>query len=280
MLVSGAAGGIGRACALHLAHLGFQVYAGVRQATDAAGLAPATGEHLTPVRLDVADGASIHAAATTIGAAVGRAGLVGLVNNAGITIPGPLEFLPLDAVRRQFEVNVIGALALTQALLPLLRLAPGRVVNIGSLSGQVALPFYGAYAASKCALDALTDALRVELRPWRIRVSLVEPGIVRTPIWDKALSAADAWMSQTSPEVQALYGPAMAGVRAHARRFNAAARPATEVARAVGHALTAARPKARYRVAHTLPTRALLLLAHLPAWLRDAIIARSLPAYP
>lgn len=279
VLVTGASSGIGRACALHLDRLGFHVVAGVRQPAAADLLRAAASARLMPLILDVTDRAAIESAVVAL-AGRGKDGLAGLVNNAGLTVPGPLEFLPLDEMRRQLDVNVVGQLAVTQAMLPLLRLGHGRVVTIGSLSGQVALPFYGAYAASKFALEALTDALRVELRPWRIRVSLVEPGIIRTPIWEKALAAADAWMGQASPEVQRLYGPSMAGVRRHAYRFARVAAPPSEVAAVVGRALTARRPKARYRVGYTFETRLLLILDHLPHRLRDAVIARALTGYP
>jgi NAD(P)-dependent dehydrogenase (short-subunit alcohol dehydrogenase family) len=280
VLVTGAAGGIGHACALHLDQLGFRVFAGVRRVADADKLAALASARLTPILLDVTDPLAIRAAVGQIEAEVGPAGLSGLINNAGITIPGPLEFLPLDELRAQFEVNVIGQLAVTQATLPLLRAGHGRVVNMGSLSGRVSLPFYGAYAASKFALEALTDAMRVELRPWRIPVSIVEPGIVATPIWERALAAGDAWMQHAAPEVGALYGPAMVGVRANARRLAKAAFPPAQVAAAVGHALTAPRPRSRYRVGYNLPTRLLLVLDRLPPPLRDAIIARTLPKYP
>ena len=173
VVVTGASSGIGRACALHLAALGLQVFAGVRRAEDGAALQAASSARLTPMLLDVADETSIRAATDTITAAVGEAGLAGLVNNAGIGVAGPLEFLPLAEFRTQLEVNVTGQLAVTQALLPLLRQGRGRIVNMGSIGGRIAAPFVGPYSASKFALEALTDALRMELRPWGLHVAIV-----------------------------------------------------------------------------------------------------------
>ncbi|MEX0791398.1 MAG: SDR family NAD(P)-dependent oxidoreductase, partial [Actinomycetota bacterium] len=167
VVITGASTGIGRATAPRLAAIGFRVFAGVRKQADADSLkqeAPA----VTPLILDVTDEHSIAEAATAVKAAVGANGLAGLVNNAGITVPGPLEFLPAEDLRRQFEVNVIGPIAVTQAFMPLLRAGKGRIVNVGSIGGRVSTPFLGAYSASKFAIEAISDALRVELRPWGI----------------------------------------------------------------------------------------------------------------
>ena len=146
---------------------------------------------LTPVMIDVTDAASIGAAAAKIKEQTGHYGLAGLVNNAGIGVSGPLELIPIEELRRQFEVNVIGHIAVTQAFLPLLRIAKGRIVNIGSVNGALASPYLGPYSASKFAMEAITDALRIELRTWGIRVSIVEPGPIATPIWEKSFAAAD-----------------------------------------------------------------------------------------
>ncbi len=280
VLVTGASTGIGYACALHLDRLGFRVFAGIRQAASGEALNRAASERLTPIHLDVTDVASIGTAVDTITSAVGETGLAGLINNAGITVWGPLEFVPLHELRKQLEVNVVGLVAVTQAAIPLLRAGRGRVVNIGSMSGRVALPFYGPYAASKFAVEALTDALRIELRPWGVQVSIIEPGVVETPIWERTMAAASVWMRQAPPEMETLYGPAIAGVPVNAARLARAASPATEVAEAVGHALVASRPKARYRVAQSVHTRFLIFLSHLPHRLRDGVIARTLPKYP
>jgi NAD(P)-dependent dehydrogenase (short-subunit alcohol dehydrogenase family) len=180
VVITGTSTGIGRATAVRLAGMGFRVFAGVRKPADADELAQTPG--ITPLIIDVTDPAIVSAAAETVASQTGSAGLRGLVNNAGITVPGPLEFLPLDDLRRQLEVNVIGPIAVTQAFLPLLRRGRGRIINIGSIGGKMSMPFLGAYHVSKFGMEALSDSLRQELRPWGIRVSLVEPGGVSTPL--------------------------------------------------------------------------------------------------
>ena len=170
---------------------GFRVFAGVRLAPAGQELKRRASDRLTPVILDVTQADSIRTAAEAIGQAVGSDGLAGLVNNAGIVVAGPLELLPIEELRRQFEVNVIGNVAVTQALLPLLRQGRGRIVNMGSLNGVMAPPYFGPYSASKFALEALSDCLRVELRKWGISVSLIEPGSVKTPIWEKSRDSAE-----------------------------------------------------------------------------------------
>jgi NAD(P)-dependent dehydrogenase (short-subunit alcohol dehydrogenase family) len=279
VVVTGASSGIGRACALHLAALGFQVFAGVRRAEDGAALRAASSDRLTPVPLDVADESSIHAATETItaavGAAVGAAGLAGLVNNAGIGVAGPLEFLPLAEFRTQLEVNVTGQLAVTQALLPLLRQGRGRIVNMGSIGGRIAAPFVGPYSASKFALEALTDALRMELRPWGLHVAIVEPGTVATPIWEKSVARADRLVQALPPQAQTLYGAAFTAMRAGAERTGKERLgvPPEVVARAVAHALTAGKPKTRYLVGWD--ARIGVLFTLVPDRLRDRVILRQ-----
>lgn len=281
VLVTGASSGIGEACALHLDRIGFQVFAGVRRDADGASLRQQASERLTPVILDVTDVASIASAAGRIGGRRDGAGLYGLVNNAGISVAGPLEFVPLDDVRRQLDVNVTGQLAVTQAMLPLVRLGHGRIVNIGSVGGKLSTPFVGPYSASKFAMEALSDALRIELRPWRIPVSLVEPGSIATPIWDKGQAAADEMEARLPARARELYGEAIAAVREMARKTAARGIPAGRVAAAVAHALTARRPRTRYPVG--VDARIQGVIAGLvPDGLRDAIIAQQmgLPGAP
>lgn len=248
VVVTGASTGIGEACALRLDRMGFRVFAGVRKDADGEALRQKASDRITPILLDVTDETSIASAAETVGAAAGDAGLAGLVNNAGISVPGPLEFLPLEDLRRQLEVNVVGQLAVTQAFLALLREGRGRIVNIGSSSGILALPFLGAYCASKFAMEALTDSLRMELRPWRIPVSIVQPGNIATPIWEKGLAEADELEKKLPQCGHDLYDPVIAAMREAARKFEQASIPADEVAKAVAHGLTAKRPKTRYVV--------------------------------
>jgi NAD(P)-dependent dehydrogenase (short-subunit alcohol dehydrogenase family) len=266
MVITGASTGIGEACALALDGRGYRVFAGVRSDADGRRLRGRATARLTPLHLDVTDAASIRAAADQVAAAVGAAGLAGLVNNAGIVVAGPLEILPLGELRKQLEVNVIGAIAVTQALLPLLRRARGRIVNMSSVSGRIAAPYLGPYAASKHALEALSDALRVELRAWRIAVALIEPGSIATPIWEKSLAAADRIAAGAGAEALALYETDLDAVREATRRMAAGAAPVEKVVRAVVHALSARRPKTRYPV--TLETR---LAVRVRKWTPDRI---------
>jgi NAD(P)-dependent dehydrogenase (short-subunit alcohol dehydrogenase family) len=267
VLVTGASSGIGEACALRLARMGWHVYAGVRNDTDAERL---RAQGVEPVTIDVTDAASIASAA----AQVGDAPLGGLVNNAGIAVSMPLEFVPLDELRRQLEVNVVGQVAVTQAFLPQLRRARGRVVNIGSIAGRSSLPFLGAYAASKHALEAVTDALRIELRPFGIEVAIVEPGSIATPIWRKGAETFQRLLPGLPDEATALYGDRMRAFRAAAEAAGRRGEPAENVAKVVEHALTAKRPHTRYLVGRDARRRA--RLEHLPDRLRDRLYERLL----
>jgi NAD(P)-dependent dehydrogenase (short-subunit alcohol dehydrogenase family) len=201
VVVTGASSGIGHACAVRLAGAGWRVYGGCRGDASAAALRE---KGIEPLQLDVTDAAQIAAAAETVGPE-----LDGLVDNAGIAIAAPLELVPLDALREQLEVNVVGQVAVTQALLPALRLAGGRIVLMGSVGGRSALPFLGPYAASKHALEAIADSLRLELRPFGVSVSIVEPASIDTPIWRKGAERADALRDRVDRERAALYADAL-----------------------------------------------------------------------
>jgi NAD(P)-dependent dehydrogenase (short-subunit alcohol dehydrogenase family) len=194
--------------------------------------------------------------------------LDGLVDNAGIAIAAPLEFLPPDELTRQLDVNVVGQLRVLQAFLPALRRARGRVVLMGSIGGRSALPFLGAYAMSKFALEAMADSLRVELAPFGMHVSIVEPGTIATPIWTKRQRGVDEY----PPEAAELYGERVAKFRALAASRAGNAVPADEVAKAVEHALTAAKPKTRYIVGPDAKRRA--RVERLPDRLRDRALTR------
>jgi NAD(P)-dependent dehydrogenase (short-subunit alcohol dehydrogenase family) len=270
VLVTGASSGIGEATALRLARSGWHVLAGVRAGTDADRLRATAGDRLEPLLIDVTDSAAIAAAAEGLG----DRPLHGLVNNAGTALALPLEFLPLDQLRRQLEVNLVGHVAVTQALLPNLRSARGRIVNVGSIAGRSALPFLGAYAASKHALEAVTDALRVELRPFGITVTVVEPGTIATPIWRKGGEVFQQLAAQMPQELGELYGERMEAFREAAADAGRRAEPADEVAIVVERALTASRPKARYLVGRDARRRA--LLERLPTRLRDRVYERVL----
>ena len=277
VLITGASSGIGAACALHLDQLGWHVFASVRTRQDADALQQKASNRLTPLFLDVTDAGSITAAVETMTAAIGEAGLAGLVNSAGIVVVGPLECLPASELQAQFAVNVLGLTAVTQAFLPLLRQGQGRIVNIGSLAGKLAFPLWGPYAASKFAVEALTDALRMELLPWHLMVSLVEPFVIATPLWKKIAQRA---RENSTPEMQRLYGPLLTYVEDSMPRTGQSGLPADNVAKTVVHALTARTPKTRYVV--TKPGLSLLtrLLRLLPDRTRDRLLRQSLPKYP
>jgi len=246
VVVTGASTGIGRAAALALQEVGFHVFGSVRTDQDAEKLWNDSAGRVTPLKLDVTDADSIAAASKAVADAVGDAGLAGLVNNAGIAVAGPLELLPIAEFRKQFEVNVIGAVAVTQAMLPLLRHARGRLVNVSSVSGGLASPYLGAYAASKFALEALTDAWRMELRNFGIHVAAVEPGPIDTPIWEKSTAEADRMSAGVDPEAMSLYKSDLEAIRQTIAKSAATAAPVSKVVEAVVHALTARRPKTRY----------------------------------
>ena len=275
VVITGASSGIGEACALHLDALGYRVFAGVRRPEDGEAVQARASARLTPVLLDVTDAVSVHQAAGLVREVVGAAGLAGLVNNAGIAIGGPLEVVPPVDLRKQFEVNVVGQMMVTQAFLPLIRLGRGRIVNIGSIAGLAATPFVGPYSASKFALEALTDALRLELRPWGIHVSIVEPGAVESRIWEKGRQRAVQMEVAASPEAKAAYGEAVARVREAMAQAERRAIPARAAAEAVAHALRAARPKTRYLVGRDARLRA-VLAAWLPDRVQDWLLARVL----
>ncbi|MGD0517737.1 MAG: SDR family oxidoreductase [Thermoguttaceae bacterium] len=246
VLITGASTGIGKACTLELDRRRFRVFAGVRTEEAGERLRKNASALLTPVMIDVTDAASISAAASQIKDQTGDCGLAGLVNNAGISVSGPLEILPIEEFRRQLEVNVIGQVAVTQAFLPLLRIAKGRIVNMGSISGALSSPYLGPYCASKFAMEAITDALRMELRTWGIRVSIVEPGPIATPIWEKSFAAANELANAIPDETMALYEPDLTVVRKMIAEIANKAEPVDMVVRAVVHALTASKPKPRY----------------------------------
>jgi NAD(P)-dependent dehydrogenase (short-subunit alcohol dehydrogenase family) len=274
VVVTGASTGIGEASAIRLATQGFVVYAGVRKAADAERLQSQSLPGLRPLMIDVTDGESIKRAAAEVTNAVGNSGLKGLVNNAGVTGGGPLEFHELDDIRKMFDVNVFGLLAVTQAFVGLVRKGKGRIVNIGSVGGRMAVPFTGVYAATKFAVEAISDSMRVELRPWRIHVACIEPGSIATPLWDRGLQAGMEQMARWPEEAHALYGEYIPRMVDVTQRTAKAGIPPARVADAVEHALTASRPKTRYLVGND--ARAQALLRAVPDKTRDALFGRYL----
>jgi NAD(P)-dependent dehydrogenase (short-subunit alcohol dehydrogenase family) len=274
-MITGASSGIGAACALRLDGMGYAVFAGVRKSADGDRLAAQASTQLTPVIIDVTDAESVVSAARTFGEHLGDAGLDGLVNNAGIAVAGPLEVLPLESFRRQLEVNVIGQLAVTQAFAPLLRKVRGRIVNMSSISGKVTLPMLGPYATSKFALEAMSDALRMELCGSGVSVTLIEPGTVITPIWDRSTSQANEMIDALPEAHRERYRPLIVAMEDAAAKAQKKAVSADDVARVVVKALTARRPKTRYLVGTDARLMA-HLLRRLPDRWRDLLILRWL----
>jgi len=264
-LVTGASTGIGHACATHLATLGFEVLAGVRRPDDAP-------PGLEPLQLDVTSEADIAAAAERVGAR-----LDALVNNAGIAVSGPLEGVPISEWRRQMEVNFLGQVAVTQALLPALVNARGRVVNMSSIGGRNALPLFGPYSASKFALEAMTDSLRREVASLGVKVVSVEPGGIATPIWDKGLSDADRVTDAMPADVRRRYEGLIVAGRREAERIGREGLPPEAVAAVVGRAVTARRPRTRYLVGKDAVAQAWLSRV-LPDRAMDAVIRRAMSA--
>lgn len=277
VLVTGASSGIGRAAALEMAGRGWRVLAGVRRPIDGEELAQAAVDggaagHVEWLPLDLLRPGDIAVAADRLRMASRGGGLEGLVNSAGIALSGPLELLPLDRLREQLEVNSVAPIALVQALAEPLRQARGRVVNLSSVSGRNSLPFLGPYCASKFALEALSDALRVELAPWGVRVIVVRPGKVATPMWGRARSAASDLWKGFPAEDRARYRTTRSAIERMAGRGRMTT-PET-VARVIAHALTTPRPRPRYVVGWD--ARLGTAFSHLPDRWRDWLIRRAI----
>ncbi|MGH3858967.1 SDR family oxidoreductase [Actinokineospora sp.] len=274
VLVTGASSGLGREAALGLARAGFQVVAGVRALDDGERLAEEAAARLRPVLLDVTEPESVAAAAEQVARAVGVRGLWGLVNNAGICVSAPLECVAPEVLRRQLDVNVVGQLAVTQAVLPLLRDARGRVVNVTSGVGNVAVPYLGAYAAAQFAKEGMSDALRRELRPLGVDVSVVQPGSIMTPIWGKIAESGHDVLDRVPAEIADLYRESFPRfLEANEKTAIASKTTPADFARTVRRALTAARPKTRYRVG--TDARTVAVLARL---LPDSLLDRQFRA--
>jgi NAD(P)-dependent dehydrogenase (short-subunit alcohol dehydrogenase family) len=267
VLITGASTGIGLACTQHLAQLGWRVFAGVRKTADAEKL-KILHPNIHPLMLDVTQTEQIKLALQEISAMVGNTGLQGLVNNAGVAVAGPVEFMPLDQYRRQFEINYFGQIAVTQACLPLIRQARGRIVFISSVAGRISFPFMSPYTNSKHALEALAEALRVEVHKFGVRVAVVCPGRIATPIWEKSLKAGTALLDQFGSAEQALYREGLDMLIEQGS--DSSGLPAQAVADKVSLALTSRFPRPRYIVG--LDARMGDFLGRLPATWRDALI--------
>jgi NAD(P)-dependent dehydrogenase (short-subunit alcohol dehydrogenase family) len=273
VLVTGASTGIGRATALRLDGSGWKVFAGLRKEKDADGLRAEASPNLVPVILDVTEPEQIAAAAERIDRE-SDGGLQGLVNNAGVAVPGPLETIPLDDLRHQLEVNLVAYVAVTQAMLPQIRRAEGRVVFLASIGGRIAFPFGGPYHASKFATEAIGDVFRQELRPWGIEVAIIEPGSIDTPIWERGQEKADE-VEAKSPQTNLLYGAAIDRFRKVIEETAERGIPPEKVAKAIAHALESKRPKTRYLVGLDAKIQA-RIQPLIPTRLFDRIVARQL----
>jgi NAD(P)-dependent dehydrogenase (short-subunit alcohol dehydrogenase family) len=244
VLITGAERGIGRAVALRLAQTGWEVHAALRRVEDGESLVhDAPASTITPLLLDVTDSAQIAA----LDEALPRR-LDAVINNAGIVVDGPIEALALEDLRRQLEVNVVGQVAVTQAVLPRLRESRGRIVFISSVSDRMSTPWTGAHNASKFALEGLADSLRIELRPWGIKVILVEPSSTDTDLWRTALDELDSTEAALSDEHGRLYSRHVAGMRRTTKVIQKQAVPVEHVVATVERALAASRPRARHPV--------------------------------
>lgn len=274
MLVTGSSTGIGRACVLHLEQTGWRVFAGVRKRSDADALNAVSSPRVIPVTIDVTDATSIAEAAETVSAVVNGSGLHGLVNNAGISVQGPLEYLPPDELRRQIDVNVIGQLAVTQTMMPLIRAARGRIVMMSSISGRtMSLPLIAPYSASKTALEGLTEALRYELMSDGIHVALIEPGSIATPIWSKGDATVGPTLQALTQDGRRRYSAMIHRAQSLASKQARRGLPADRVARKVERALTSPRPRLRYLVGVDAHVRA-YAEPLMPQQLKDLLVRR------
>jgi NAD(P)-dependent dehydrogenase (short-subunit alcohol dehydrogenase family) len=268
VLVTGAGRGIGKSIVEHLASRGWDVIAGVRSERDATAVTALDPQRISSVILDVTDAGHIAALNESL-----PERLDAVVNNAGIAVGGPMETLGADEWRKQLEINVIGQLAVTKAALPRLRQSHGRVVFISSVNGRLSMSLIGAYSASKFALEAAADALRMELSPWRIRVVVVEPAQTDTDMWHTADDMVADLEAGLTPEHRDLYARHIAGFKKMIPLSKKIAVPTEKVSAVVEEALTARRPRARY-VVGVGPKLQVALMTNLPAWARDRVLRR------
>jgi short-subunit dehydrogenase len=267
VLVTGAGRGIGLAITEYMSERGWDVYAAARSESALHKLDRLPNVH--PIALDITDRSAVAALPNQLPAA-----LNGVVNNAGVIVNGPVEGLSIDDLERQLDVNVVAQIAVTQAVLPKIREARGRLVFISSTSGFTTIPGTGAYSASKYAIESLGDALRIELRPWRIPVSLIEPGPIRTGMWDDVLEEHDHMTKRLTEEHRALYASHLAGTRKLLGRIQKLTADPEKVAKAVNHALTSRRPKRRYLL--DIASRAQkAIVAVTPTAINDAVLAAA-----
>lgn len=275
VVITGASRGIGKACTLFLDRLGFKIFAGVRRLEDGEQLKLKSTGNVIPIVIEVTDRESIENAARDIADMLGESGLQGLVNNAGIAVAGPLEFMPIERIREQFEINFFGQINVTQRFLPLLRRGNGRIINISSKEGIMAMPFIGPYCASKFALEAFSDALRMELNQWKIPVSIIEPGTIATQIIERSIESAEVCVKNLPKHANELYESCFVSARKAADRILKSAIPVDSVSRIVLKALTDKKPRPRYTVGPD--ARILSMMSRIiPDWLLDKIILKQM----
>jgi NAD(P)-dependent dehydrogenase (short-subunit alcohol dehydrogenase family) len=280
IVVTGSSTGIGRTTVFALARAGFYVLAGVRKDADAASITEeaskaGVAERIEPILLDVTDESHIKSLASRLNQLGEGDELFGLVNNAGTAYAGPIEALSRDVWEKQFATNFIGPTMVTAALIPSLRKSKGRIVSVGSVAGRASLPFMAPYVSSKFAMEGWTDALRIELAPDGIQVSIVEPGAISTPIWDKGAGHGREVAESLSPALRQRYGPSMEAMEKASARSATGATSPDAVARVITRAMTAKKPRSRYLMGRDARLQ-VFLRAILPNRTVDAILVRVL----
>lgn len=279
-MITGTSSGIGHASARLLDRLGYRVFAGVRRPEDGERLRAGASERLRPVILDITVPEHLHEASRIVRDELGTGrGLRGLVNNAGICEPGPLEAISMERFRKQMEVNVVCHLSVIQTFLPLIRQESGRVINVTSAIARAPLPCFGAYVASKCAMEGMSDVLRRELRGWGIYVSMIEPGTVEAAIWDKTPANPEDAEDPLTPEMQERYQDLTSQVQAVMQRGRAVAYPPERLAETVRKALESRWPKARYQCGPgaKMAVRSTQIPEFITDWFIEQILKRRLP---
>jgi NAD(P)-dependent dehydrogenase (short-subunit alcohol dehydrogenase family) len=274
IVITGASTGMGEHCALGLAHMGYRVFAGVRKTADGEALKARASGSLEPLIIDVVNESQVRDASKKVEAALGGEPLTALWNNAGISVNAPLEFIALDDLRRQLEVNVIGQVAATQAFLPMIRKAKGRILITGSIGGFFTTPMLVPYCMSKYAMEAMADGLRRELRPTGVQVVLLEPGGIQSKILEKGIGEIETFLKNAPAEMMEVYGWLVKALRRVAPQMEKRAMPPQEVLDCVIHALESPRPKTRYRMGAN--STAQKIIASLPDRWQDALVARMM----
>jgi NAD(P)-dependent dehydrogenase (short-subunit alcohol dehydrogenase family) len=276
IVITGASTGMGEHCALGLAQRGYRVFAGVRKTADGDRLRSAGGANLTPVIVDVVNEAQVKEAARAVEQALAGAPLNALWNNAGISVNAPLEFITIEDLRRQLEVNVIGQVAATQAFLPMIRKSKGRILITGSIGGFFTTPMLVPYCMSKYAMESMADGLRRELRPFGVHVVLLEPGGIKSKIWEKGITESEQFIQKAPPEMMQVYSGLVGALRRVAPTMEKRSKSPQEVLDCVIHALESPKPKTRYRMGANSTAQKVISL--LPDRVQDAFIAKVLGA--